>query len=147
MSGVLLDTNVLSELVRPAPHRSVAAFVAQQPEAWLSVIVLHELSFGLALLPAGHRRDELERALSRTVGEYGDRVLAIGRREAVEAGRLRAETRRSGRILSISDSLIAATARVHALTVATRNTADFENLQVSITNPWRFGPAEATRVR
>lgn len=138
MSGVLLDANVISELTRPAPAPPVVAFLAERDDLWLSALVLHELEFGLLLLPRGGRRDALRDTLSEFVRRYEDRILPVGRRAAGEAARLRAEARREGRNLDLGDALVAGTARVHDLCVATRNVADFEGLDVAVANPWDF---------
>ena len=136
MSGFLLDTNVVSELTKDVSDSRVVAFLAIQDDLWLSTIVLHELEFGLHLLPLGRRRDRISAALAAFVVEYEDRVLPVGRQEAEQAAALRAQARRSGRVLHVSDALIAGTAKAHGLVVATRNVADFDGLEVDITNPW-----------
>ena len=135
MSGFLLDTNVVSELTKDVSDSRVVAFLAIQDDLWLSTIVLHELEFGLHLLPLGRRRDRISAALAAFVAEYEDRVL-LGRQEAEQAAALRAQARRSGRVLHVSDALIAGTAKAHGLAVATRNVADFDGLEVDIINPW-----------
>ncbi len=136
MSGFLLDTNVVSELTKNVPDSRVVAFLAGQDDLWLSTIVLHELDFGLRLLPLGHRRDRTSAALSAFVSEYEDRILPVDRLEAEQAAALRAQARRSGRVLNLADALIAGTAKAHGLGVATRNAADFQDLDVYVTSPW-----------
>lgn len=136
MNGFLLDTNVVSELTKDVPNSRVIAFLAAQNDLWLSIIVLHELDFGLNLLPAGRRRNRISVALAAFVTEYEDRILPVDRPEAEQAASLRAQARLSGRVLHLGDALIAGTARTHNLAVATRNMADFEGLDVDVTNPW-----------
>ena len=136
MSGFLLDTNVTSEILKPSPDRRVAAFLTDQPDLWLSVIVLHEMKFGLELLPLGRRRDQLLSMLSGLEAEYDDRILPVDRAEAEQAAALRAEVRKSGRTLNLADALIAGTAKTHRLCVATRNIGDFDGLDVDVLNPW-----------
>lgn len=102
----------------------------------LRPVPLHELEFGLNLLPLGRRRECISSALSALVAEYEDRVLPVDRQEAEQAGVLRAQARRSGRVLHVSDALIAGTAKAHNLVVATRNVDDFDGLEVGVTNPW-----------
>ena len=136
MNGFLLDTNVVSELTKATPDSRVVAFLATQDDLWLPTIVLHELEFGLNLLPPGRRRNRIRAALSALLMEYGDRVLPLDRPEAEQAATLRAQARRSGRVLHLADALIAGTAKVHDLAVATRNVADFEGLSVTVINPW-----------
>ena len=136
MNGFLLDTNVVSETTRPEPASQVTAFLTAQNDLWLSVIVLHELEFGLQLLLPGRRRDRIAAALSAFVAEYEHRILPIGRQEARSAAWFRGQSRRSGRILHLADALIAGTAQANGLTIATRNVDDFGGLGVAVTNPW-----------
>ncbi len=136
MSGFLLDTNVVSELTRSVPDSQVMAFLAKQDDLWLSAMLVHELEFGMQLLPHGQRRDVLQSVLSGFITHYQDRILAVDRRGAEWAAYFRAQARRSGRVLDLGDALVAGTARAHDLSVATRNVADFNGLDVDVTNPW-----------
>ena len=136
MSGFLLDTNVISELTKDAPHSGVTGFLADADDLWLSAVVLHELDFGVELLPPGRRREGIRAVLSAFVSEYADRVLPVGRPEAARAAALRARAHRAGRVLDMGDALIAGTAAAHALSIATRNVRDFDGLEVDVVNPW-----------
>ncbi len=136
MGGFLIDTNVVSELTRPAPDLNVIAFLNAQHDIWLSTVVLHELEYGLGILPAGKRRDELSGTITDLVDEYADRIIPLERAEAQAAAALRAAAKTSGRVLHLGDALIAGTAKTHALTIVTRNVADFDGLGVPVTNPW-----------
>ncbi len=136
MRGFLLDTNVVSELVKADPEQRVIKFLIDKPDLWLSTIVLHEMDFGLNLLPPGHRRDNLSAALSGFVSKYDNRILPLDRPEAQQAAMLRGQARRFGRVLHLADALIAGTAKAHDLSVATRNIRDFEGLDVETINPW-----------
>ena len=136
MSGALLDTNVVSEIMRPAPNPQVLAFLRDQTELWLSVIVMHELEFGLARLPPGGRHDRMRAAMVGFTNMYEDRVLPLQRTEAEQAALLRVKARQSGRTLLLADALIAGTAVVNGLSVATRNISDFGYLDVGVINPW-----------
>ena len=136
MNGFLLDTNVVSETTKPEPSSQVTAFLTAQNDLWLSAIVLHELEFGLQLLRPGHRRDRIAAALLAFVAEYEHRILPIGRQEARSAAWFRGQSRRSGRVLHLADALIAGTAQVNGLTIATRNVSDFDGLGIAVTNPW-----------
>ena len=136
MSGFILDTNVVSELTRETLDPGVLAFLTEQDDLWLSAIVMHELEFGLQLLPPGRRRDGLRSALSEFISAYEDRILPLGRTGAERAAQLRAQAHRSGRVLDLGDALIAGTAMVHGLSVVTRNAGDFAELNVGVTNPW-----------
>ena len=136
MRGFLLDINVVSELVKAVPEQRVIMFLMDNPDLWLSTIVLHEMDFGLNLLPPGNRRDNLSAALSGFVSKYDNRILQIDRPEAQQAAMLRGQARRFGRVLHLADALIAGTAKAHDLSVATRNAVDFEGLDVEAINPW-----------
>ena len=138
MSGVLLDTNIISELTRDVPDMGVRTFLEAQESLWLSAIVLHELDFGVELLPAGRRRDGIAAALSALAADYNDRILPVGRREAACAAALRARANRSGRVLDLVDALIAGTAQANALSLATRNVRDFRDLGLEVINPWNL---------
>ncbi|MDE2768769.1 MAG: PIN domain-containing protein [Chloroflexota bacterium] len=136
MSGFLLDTNVVSEAARLAPDARVMAFLADQRDLWLSPVVLHELEFGVQRLPEGRRRGRLRVSLAAFIREFEDRIMPLGRREAEAAASLRAQAQRAGRALSLGDALIAGTAQANQLCLATRNVADFEVLDVQVSNPW-----------
>ena len=136
MSGILLDTNVISELTKDEPDARVISFLNLHQELWVSSIVLHELEFGLRLLPRGRRHEKLQSAVMEFVTKYGDRILPVDRPEAEAAAELRVRAQRSGRALHLGDALIAGTAKAHDLAVATRNVTDFDGLDVDVTNPW-----------
>ena len=136
MSGILLDTNVMSEIARPEPDARVLAFLAAETDLWLSTIVVHELEFGVRLLPAGRRRDRIAAAMRSLVEQYRTRILPVGVEEAERAASLRVQARQSGRILDLGDALIAASAAVRDLSIATRNTSDFEGLDLHVIDPW-----------
>ena len=136
MRGFLLDANVVSELTKDAPDPRVVAFLTEQDDLWLSALVLHELEFGLELLPPGQRRDGLRSVLSEFIASYEDRILPMERTGAERAAQFRTQAHRSGRMLDLGDALIAGTAKVHGLSVATRNVGDFADLDVDVINPW-----------
>ena len=93
MTAYLLDTNVVSELTRDAPHPQVIVFLAGKNDVWLSAMVIHELAYGLQLLPPGRRSDRLRAMQSGIVSEYEDRILPLDRTAAewqLASGRKRA---------------------------------------------------------
>ena len=136
MSGFLLDTNVVSELTKHRPDPGVVAFLSSRDGLWLSALVIHELEFGLRLLPPGERHDGLRKVLDGVVTRYEDRILPVGTAAAEWAARFRAREQLSGRVLDLGDALIAGTAKTHDLAVATRNVRDFDRLGIDVTNPW-----------
>ena len=136
MRGYLVDTNVVSELTKSAPDSGVISFLTSRDDLWLSSVVIHELEYGMNLLPQGRRRDRIDVAISTFTSEYENRILAVGRPEAEQAALLRAQARRSGRVLHLGDALIAGTAKAHGLWVATHNVSDFAGLDIRTYNPW-----------
>lgn len=135
MSGFLLDTNVISEMTKDAPDSRVVAFLNEQPDLWLAAVVIHELEFGIQLMPDGRRKEQLRTVQDTVVNEYADRIIPMGRIEAEIAAMLRAAARRAGKTV-YADALIAGTAKAHNLIIATRNVRDFEGMEVEIINPW-----------
>ena len=144
MTSYLLDTNVISELTRNAPAPEVVSFLTEQDDLWLSAVVVHELEYGLRLLPQGRRRTRLSEMQSGILAAYGNRILPLDTRGAEWAAHFRGEARRFGRPLDLGDALIAGTAKAHAMTLATRNVADFEHLDVEVVNPWDLEPPLTT---
>jgi predicted nucleic acid-binding protein len=136
VKGFLLDTNIISEIMKGRPNKRVISFLSKLEGAWVSTVTLHELDYGLALLPHGSRRAGLEKALSALIAEYGDVILPVDRAEAREAADLRAAARQAGHSLHLGDALIAGTAKAHDLCVATRNVSDFDGLGLDLVNPW-----------
>lgn len=135
----LLNTNVLSALISTAPPLQVARWVAAQPLELLftATVCQAEILAGLAVMPAGRRRDALQRA-ARLMFEqdFGGRVLSFDGRAAASYASSFAARRRAGRPVAEIDLLIAATASANGFTVVTRNVADFADSGVSIFNPW-----------
>jgi toxin FitB len=131
----LVDANVLSEPTKPAPDPYVIEWLrANEPDLAVDPIILGEVRFGILLLPKGKRRARLERWFATGVQRLHCLTWEVetGLRWAALLARLRV----SGRAMPIKDSLIAATALVHGLVVATRNRADFETAGVKVTDPF-----------
>jgi predicted nucleic acid-binding protein len=140
MSGFLLDTNCISELVRPKPEPRVMEWMEAVDEAmlYLSVLTVGEIRKGLAVLPQGKRRTHLETWLEVELqGRFAGRIVPIEAAIADRWGLIAAEAKRKGRVLSVIDGLLAATAIHHNLTVVSRNSRDFTNTQVPVLNPWQ----------
>ena len=137
VSGFLLDTNVLSEAAKPKPNALVIHFLQGLGEAYISVLSIHELFYGIDLLPSGSRRRiTLTDTIEALLMTFQDSILSIGPSEARTAAQLRASAQQRGRTLHVIDTLIAATALRHGLTIATRNINDFKDLGVTLKNPW-----------
>ncbi|HET6146276.1 MAG TPA: type II toxin-antitoxin system VapC family toxin [Polyangia bacterium] len=140
MSGWLLDTNVLSELRRPKPERKVVAFVAAQPldELFVSSVTFAEIRFGIELVANPARRAELNDWLRHKVRPmFEQRVLAVSEDIMFKWRLMVEEGRKTGHTFSQPDLIIAATALHHGLTVATRDTEEYERTRVPVLNPWQ----------
>ena len=139
MSGFLLDTNCVSELVRVKPQPRVLEWIEAADEGlfYLSVLTLGEIRKGLASLPPGKRRTRLETWLEVELrARFSSRLLPVDEEVALRWGLLAALANRKGKPLSIIDGLLAATALHHNLTIVTRNIGDFAVTQVPLLNPW-----------
>ena len=139
MSGFLLDTNCISELVRVKPEPRVLEWMEAADEGllYLSVLTLGEIRKGLAVLPQSKRRTHLEAWLEVELqARFSGRILPIDAAVADRWGVLAADAKRKGKALSTIDALLAATALHYNLTVVSRNVSDFANTQVPVLNPW-----------
>ena len=135
----LLDTNAISEWVRPRPDPGVIAWFTEADEdrVFLSVVSLAELRRGVARLPASRRKTRLDEWLKHELPvRFEGRILAIDASVASAWGDVVAERERRGRPISTMDAFIAATARVRGLTLVTRNQPDFADTVAAIVNPW-----------
>jgi len=135
----LLDSNVLSETVKPKPSPDVVQWFASvdEQDLFMSVVTLAEIRDGIEVMPAGKRRELLDRWLSVDLPErFHGRMLDIDMPTAITCGRVMARTQKSGRAVDVMDAFIAATALRHNLALVTRNIADFQNLDVELINPW-----------
>ena len=136
---IILDTNVLSELLRPDPAKEVERWLAAQDGAkvYFTAVGEAELRHGVAMLPAGKRRNALSTAIEGLLAEdFRDRILPFDRPAARAYATIAAERRAAGRPISQFDCQIAAIARTHGACVATRNTSDFEGCGIEVVNPW-----------
>ena len=136
MSSLLLDTNVISEGSKSRPHPAVAKMMRTRNDLWLSVVVIHEMEYGAAIIKDIPYRDRLMVSITRLVSHFSGRILPVSLQAAEFAALLRAQAHRLGRVLKPADALIAGTAVAHNLTLATRNIKDFADLDVDIFNPW-----------
>jgi len=137
--STLLDTNVLSELLRARPDDAVLAWFAQQPadSLFVSAVTQAEMLLGARLLPAGKRRAQLERALEAMFNEdFGERVLPFDASAAAAYAEVVVTRRSAGRSISQFDAQIAAIALSRRASLATRNVADFDGCGLTVRNPW-----------
>jgi predicted nucleic acid-binding protein len=135
----LLDTNVISEWVKPLPDRGVIEWLAAVDEdlVYISVITISELRFGIERLPRGARRRRLEDWLASDLPmRFESRIIPVNVAIADSCGRIRNQGRAAGRPIAPMDAFIAATAQIADLTLVTRNASDFEFLGQSIISPW-----------
>jgi toxin FitB len=136
---IVLDTNVVSEMMKPERHPNVRAWMRAQAvhELATTTVTLAEIGYGLARLPEGRRRFELETNLQAfVVRGLGPRVFSFDRAAAQVYGEMIVARERTGRPFEGFDGLIAAIAKTRDAAIATRNVADFANCGMSIVNPW-----------
>ena len=135
----LLDTNVISEWVKPRPDSGVIEWLAEVDEdrVFLSVVSLAELRYGIERMPPGARRNRLDSWLREEVpARFESRILPVDASVAGEWGKVVVRSQAIGRTMGIMDGFLAATAEVHRLTMVTRNVNDFSILGQSVLNPW-----------
>lgn len=135
---IVLDTNVLSELMRERPDPAVARWMrAQDPAAQFTTAICEaEILYGLALLPAGKRQAALASAAIHVFGGLGGRILPFDTVAAKAFADVCAARRRSGHPIAEADAQIAAIARIHGASVATRDTGDFRDCGIAAVSPW-----------
>ena len=136
---IILDTNVLSALMRTTPDAAVVAWLDEQPSEsiWTTSITVFEARLGLALLPRGRRRRALEAAFTRLLeDDLENRVLDFDTAAANSAAALAAARQKAGRSIDMRDTEIAGIALARRATVATRNTRHFADANVPVVDPW-----------
>jgi predicted nucleic acid-binding protein len=135
----LLDTNVVSEWVKPKPAPGVVEWLGgvDEDDLFISVITLAEIRDGIERMRAGAKRERLDEWLTVMLPDrFEGRTLAIDAETAMACGHVMARIRKLGRMVDVMDAFIAATALRHNLALVTRNTADFENLELNLIDPW-----------
>jgi toxin FitB len=136
---IILDTNVISELMRTAPDARVVEWLDRQPaeSVWITSVTVFEAHLGIALLPTGRRRRTLAAAFAQLLEEDLDnRVLAFDMAAAASAASIAAERQAQGRPADLRDTQIAGIALARHATLATRNVRHFSDMAVPIVNPW-----------
>jgi predicted nucleic acid-binding protein len=136
---IVLDTNVLSALMRQVPDPTVVAWLDKQPRAsiWISAVTVLEVRFGLHILPAGRRRAALTQAFEKLLGETIEaRIAPFDDDAATRAGDVMAARHRKGTPGDLRDTMLAGIVLAHRATLATRNTRHFDDLAIRIVDPW-----------
>lgn len=136
---IVLDTNVLSALMRTEPDAAVVAWLDILPaeSVWITSVTLFEARFGLTLLPPGKRRQSLESRFGQLLAEdLENRILHFDQAAADEAAALAGRRQREGRTVDLRDTFIAGIVTSRRATLATRNVKHFADLTVPVVNPW-----------
>ena len=135
---ILLDTNVLSELIKPRPHPGVVSWTRHSAGALaIPTIAVAEMAFGIEKLAEGRRREDLLSGLHRLVTEFADRLFDFNVNAAWAYARILATARKRGRPMSVPDAAIAAIAAANDCALATRNVEDFATAGLQLINPWQ----------
>lgn len=140
---IILDTNIISEAVRASPNSQVAAWYRNQSIADLATtsVTLAELLNGVRRMPQGKRRTQLAASIDYALMPIMEHIFAFDIDAAVDYADIRAHRESLGRPIGVQDAMIAAIARSHGATLATRNIKDFEDTGVELVNPWEHGSA------
>lgn len=136
---IVLDTNVISAVMREVPDPAVVAWLDRQPPdaIWTTTISVFEILFGLELLAPGVKRQRMAAAFAQALEEdFQGRVLAFDQAAARETARLAARRRRAGQPVDFRDTQIAGIALARGATLATRNVRHFADLSANVINPW-----------
>jgi predicted nucleic acid-binding protein len=136
---IILDTNVVSEPMKPNGNPAVTAWLDRQAAEtlYLTAISLSELLTGIEMLPGGKRKEGLDALLTELMARlFAERILPFDQKAAVAHARFASQARARGRVLSVADGQIAAIAHVYGFTVATRDTEPFVAAGVPVINPW-----------
>jgi toxin FitB len=135
---IVLDTNVVSEIMKDAGAESVITWVTEQaePSLYITSVTQAEILFGIERLASGKRRAALEAAAEAMFGEFADRILPFGSDAARAYGRIAAQRQRSGKPISQFDAQIAAMTYVARATLATRDVSGYEGCGIKLLNPW-----------
>ena len=136
---ILLDTNILSALMRTEPDPIVISWLDRQPpeSVWTTAITVFEIKLGIELLAAGQRRHQLEAAFARVLqDDLQDRILPFDRSAAERASLLAAQRQREGKPVDFRDTEIAGIALARRTALVTRNVRHFQGLEVLLINPW-----------
>lgn len=135
---IILDTNVLSALMHQPPDHHVIAWLDQQPRTsiWTTAVTVLEIRYGMQILAVGRRRSSLIEIFEVVLDRIDQRVAQFDALAAEHAADLMAARRKKGRPVDLRDTMIAGIALAHHATLATRNTPHFEDVSISLVDPW-----------
>lgn len=135
---IVLDTNVVSEMMKSSPDEAVVAWLGSRPlsQQHTTAITLAEVRYGIARLPWGRRRQEMSDTADAVFGLFDDRILSVDPVAAVLYGDVRAERESAGTPIHDMDALVASICRAHRAILVTRNVPDFTGLGLDLVNPW-----------
>lgn len=136
---IILDTNVISALMRPEHNPEIIEWASSRPAAalWLNAVSLMEIRVGLLTMPLGRRRDGLNHGFSVMLSTiFNGRVLPFDQTAAENAARIEVIQRQRGKNTGVGDVQIAGIVAASGATLATRNIKDFNDLDISVVNPW-----------
>lgn len=135
---IVLDTNVLSALMRQAPDATVITWLDKQPRTsvWTTSVTILEIQSGLQIIAAGKRRSRLLDSFKTVLEQMGHRVAPFDEAAAIQAAALMAMRHRKGRQVELRDTMIAGIVVARHATLATRNVVHFQDLSVPVVNPW-----------
>ena len=139
---ILLDTNVLSEAMKPAPYHPVIVWLDTQAAdtLFISSVTIAELKFGVGVMPEGKRKDKLKMALEDIIDLFEPRILSFDTRAAKLYAELAVKAREAGKGFPTPDGYIASIAAAHKFSVASRDTSAFKAANLTVINPWSLNP-------
>jgi predicted nucleic acid-binding protein len=137
---ILIDTNILSETLKPKPEPRVIEWLTEHDaEIWLPVIVLAEIAYGIERIRPDHRAERLARGLESWRDRFRDRICLFSEADALSYGKIMGQASLKGRPMSIPDGMIAAMVLNLSARLATRNVDDFAACSIALINPWNTG--------
>lgn len=134
---IVIDTNVLSEMMRDDPSPTVLAWAGMAGQLHATAVTLAEIDYGIARLPAGRRRDRLAATAAGVFADFEQVILPFDAQSARRYGEIVVRREKTGRPITTADAQIAAICLVHGSPLATRNTQDFEDTGVELIDPWQ----------
>lgn len=136
---ILVDTNVISELMRPTPSSAVISWIDEQEtiNLFISTITIAEITYGIRVMPKGKKREKIQTAFSRAIDEvFAYRIISFDNEAAYAYGEIMGRRKELGHPMSVIDGQIAAIAATHHFSIATRNIKDFQACNLRLINPW-----------